>query len=115
LTEKYKLNDLVRLRKCDIKKDKAKKDKLIKIVKFAFQEVVGFKESRELLLSGKKTMADIIKMETFRSQLMFFIERYLSMNGLTSIVALMGQDPSVEVKLSRGSLTVFEIGEPKQT
>ena len=52
----YNINDVVVLRKGDIK-DKTKKDKIIQLVKYSFQEVSLFDKYKELILSGKKTIA----------------------------------------------------------
>ena len=51
--KKYLLDDLVKLRKCDIK-DIKKKRKIVQIMQYSFQEVLKFEKYQELLNEGKK-------------------------------------------------------------
>jgi len=67
--EVIKVEELINLRKCDMKDDK-KKAIIFKIVLFAFQETLKSKEFSSLLKEGKTSATKIIRMETFREQVM---------------------------------------------
>ena len=69
----FSLNDVVKLRKNDIKVKK-NSDKLIKIVRYAFQELVSQGTYLQELRQGKKDVVDLCKQELFRSQFMRIVE-----------------------------------------
>ena len=63
-----------------------------------------------LLVEGKKSMVEVVKMVEFRQALMVFLEKYLVLSGLDKKVAIMANlDFSVNVKMGRKSLIVFKI------
>ena len=64
-----KVEELINMRKCDMK-DSKKKATIYKIVLFAFQEALKSKEYSSLLKEGKASATKIIRMETFRDQVM---------------------------------------------
>lgn len=64
---------------------------------------------RELLVSGKKNMHEILKMDDFRSRFVHFIESYLLISGLNKKIVVFGRDISVELKMSKKSLITFAI------
>ena len=63
-----------------------------------------------LLKEGKKKASDIIKMETFRNLVMQFIESHFYLAGFKDKVAVIGNKFSYELKASRQTLMIFEIG-----
>lgn len=99
-SEVIKVADLVKLRKSDMK-DKKKKEKIEQIVLYAFQEVLKNASFQDVIKDGKKKAADVIKMESFRNQVMAFIESHFYLAGFTDKVAILGQNFSYEAKASR--------------
>lgn len=104
----FSLNDMVKLRKNDLK-SKKKADTFTNIVKFAFQQLVSEGEYAAELLQGKRDVVDLCKQTFFRNQLMLLIEAQLSLGGHNHIAAVIGNNFSVEIKISRQSLMVFQI------
>ncbi len=72
-TTLFSLNDMVKLRKNDVK-IKKKADTLTNIVKFAFQQLVSEGEYASELLQGKRDVIDLCKQTFFRNQFMLLIE-----------------------------------------
>jgi len=64
---------------------------------------------RDLLVSGKKTMPEIAKMDDFRSRFVHYLESYLLIAGLNKKIVVFGRDLSVELKMSKKSLITFKI------
>ena len=60
-----------------------------------------FEAYQNLLKEGKKKANDIIKMETFRNQVMQFIESHFYLAGYCDKVAVIGNQFSFELKASR--------------
>ena len=67
--EVFRVDEMIKLRKSDLK-DKKKKDKIHNIVLYAFQEVMKFEVYQDILKEEKKKGYDIVKMESFRNQVM---------------------------------------------
>lgn len=104
----FSLNDVVRLRKNDLKVKKVS-DALIKSARFAFQQLVSEGTYAAELRSGKHDVIDLCKQEMFRNQYMLLVEGQLALAGYNHYVALLGNQLSLEVKLSRHTLIVFEV------
>lgn len=61
------------------------------------------------LRQGKHDVVDLSKQPTFRNQFVMLIEHHLLRGGFNHHVAVLGNNLSVEIKLSRHSLMIFEI------
>lgn len=104
----FKLSEVVKLRKADMK-DKKKQSKLEQIVKFAFHQVVLDYEL-ELRKGKENTIYDFVKEADFRTQFMLNIEAQLAAGGMGQYNAILGNNVSLEIKISRKSLLIFDIG-----
>jgi hypothetical protein len=106
--KQYNLTDLVKLKKCDIK-DVKKRNKIVQIMQFGFQEVLKFDEFVSIFTEGKQ-LSEILKNLDFRHKYMLMIEVYLRMSGYMDTVAVMGNSFCFNFKSSKHTLCIFEIG-----
>ena len=86
--KQYKITELVRLLKCDLK-DIKRRNKIVQICQYAFQETIKFESFAALLTDGKQ-LGDVLKAKDFRHKYMLMIEGYLRLAGFYEVVAVMG-------------------------
>jgi hypothetical protein len=99
----------VKLRKCDLK-DIKKRNKIVQICQYSFQEVLKFPTFTKQLEDGKQ-IGDVVKMWDFRHKFVLMIEGYLRLAGYSEMVAILGLKFSFSLKSSKHTLCIFEIGD----
>ena len=63
-----------------------------------------------MLVDGKKQLGEIVKMWDFRHKFMLMVEGYLRLAGYKEVVAILGLKFSFDLKSSKNTLCIFEIG-----
>jgi len=99
----------VRLRKCDLK-DVKKRNKVVQICQYSFQEILKFDTFAKQLKEGKQ-IGDVVKMWDFRHKFVMMVEGYLRLAGYVDMVAIFGLRFSFSLKSSKHTMSIFEIGE----
>lgn len=63
-----------------------------------------------MLEDNKKQLAEIVKLWEFRHKYMLMVEGYLRLGGYKEMVAILGLKFSFDLKSSKHTLCIFEIG-----
>ena len=90
-------------------KDKKRQTKIDQIVRYSFQQVAQVYEA-ELRRGKKQNIYEVCKEPEFRTQFMLMIEGQLAVAGMGQYQAILGNNVSLEIKISRKSLLIYEIG-----
>ena len=99
---------MVKLRKCDLK-DVKRRNKIVQICQYSFQETLKF-DTFAAMLDGGKQVGDLVKTKDFRHKFLLMVEGYLRLSGYYEVVAIMGLRFSFNLKSSKNTVCIFEVG-----